>query len=142
MGAMSRSKRVKKLLAVAAFPVLALLVWVVVADRTLAGGRTLHVVNGTPQQVVVAIGEAQVDVGPGQHAELTLAEGSYEAKITPSSGEPHTVPVVLDGSLVERFVDRTAFVLNVDPDHGIARGAVRHEGVQQRAHGSRIPCRL
>ena len=86
---------------------LSLVLTLVIGNAVLAARRTLHVINGTPAPLKVEVGGASVEVAPGEHATLTLAEGEHEARFGES-----TLRFTIEGSFFERSLGGSAFVLN------------------------------
>jgi hypothetical protein len=132
-------EKLKKIGAIAAFPLVAVLGWVVVADRTAANGRAVHVVNGTPGPATLRLGSEELKVAPGQTGVIYVAEGAHEASVE-LAGEPaESVPFVLEGSALERFLDRSAFVINMG---GRATLRWEEEEYGTRPSGRRRPTRM
>ncbi len=99
---------VSALLVLAAMGVIALNTWI-------AHHRTLHVVNGTQDPVVVEVAGAvppRVDLAPGRRATLVVSEGDLVTRVERRGAEARRAHV-LRGDFFERFRPG-AVVLNVE----------------------------
>jgi hypothetical protein len=113
--------------------------FVVVGDRARAGARRVHVVNATAAPATVTVGDAQLKVVAGGLGELALPEGDHVASVQPEGGEAEQVAFSLSGSFMERYLDRTVFVLNVG---GAATLLVESEEYGAAAAPKRQPPRI
>ncbi len=132
-------EKLKKIAAIAAFPLVAAVGWLGVADRAAANGREVHVVNGTPNPATLRLDSEELTVGAGQTGVIYVAEGSHDASVELQGESPEAVSFVLEGSFMERFLDRSAFVINMG---GRATLRWEEEEYGKRPSGRLRPSRL
>jgi len=85
----------------------------------LANHRTLHVVNGLPQPITVAIDDRPpLTVGPNQKTDLTLPEGDHRAVVQQPPGDWPPVEFRMHTPWLTRWFRKPAFVL--DPTRSAA----------------------